>query len=89
MGRHKTINKSRFIFSKLIFFKEKELAQILDISPATLKMWRIKGCGPRWIKMSDGRTGSVRYDKKDVLKWIEKGKLHQKILKKKGGKDAT
>ena len=35
-----------------------EAAQVLRVTPATLKLWRLRGAGPRFIKM--GRRVAYR-----------------------------
>lgn len=44
----------------------KELAQVLDVTPATLSHWRTTGEGPRFFRA--GRT--VRYAYTDVIHWM-------------------
>lgn len=43
-----------------------QLAELLDIKPNTIEIWRLKGVGPRFCKL--GRT--VRYKREDVENWI-------------------
>jgi predicted site-specific integrase-resolvase len=42
------------------------LAQLLRVSPMTLKRWRRDGRGPQWIEIGAGR---VRYLIDDVEEW--------------------
>ena len=44
-----------------------ELAAYLGQSPNTLKDWRYRGVGPRWLKVGKW----VKYDPRDVDKWLE------------------
>jgi predicted DNA-binding transcriptional regulator AlpA len=48
---------------------EKEAAMYLGFSPRSLQNWRVRGEGPRFIKVS---ARSVRYRMPDLLAWIEK-----------------
>ena len=36
-------------------------AVFLGVSPRTLATWGSAGCGPRFVKLSGGRSGAVRY----------------------------
>ncbi len=41
-----------------------------DFSEKTLANWRSAGKGPKYIKLSNGRGGSIRYDWSDVHAWL-------------------
>jgi predicted DNA-binding transcriptional regulator AlpA len=47
---------------------EREAAGFLCYSVRALQNWRVRGGGPRFVKVS-GR--SVRYRRRDILAWIE------------------
>jgi hypothetical protein len=49
---------------------EVEAAKILTVSKRTAQKWRIRGVGPRFLKLSDGK-GPVRYRRKDLEAFIE------------------
>lgn len=49
-----------------------ELATRLKVHPGTLRRWRMKGGGPRWIKLNNTPSATVRYELADVEAW-EKG----------------
>lgn len=46
---------------------EREAAEFLAVSPATLNAWRTRRQGPRYIKL--GRA--VRYQQADLAAWLE------------------
>lgn len=46
-----------------VFLTTEDLANRWKISPATLRTWRTKGAGPRFVKLG----GQVRYLLADVL----------------------
>ena len=46
---------------------ETQVAQLTGLSIRTYQAWRLRGGGPRYIKI--GR--SIRYKRADVLEWIE------------------
>lgn len=49
------------------FMRPPEVAQYLDVSPATLRLWRANGDGPPSFLMQ----GRVRYVREDVMRWVE------------------
>jgi predicted DNA-binding transcriptional regulator AlpA len=46
---------------------ENELAARLGMAPPTLRNWRTKGLGPRWIRLP---RRAVRYRRADVEEWL-------------------
>ncbi|MEY4673857.1 MAG: hypothetical protein RL148_1641 [Planctomycetota bacterium] len=46
-----------------------ELAQRWRLSEDTLRIWRQKGKGPKFVKFGDQRTSAVRYRLSDVEKY--------------------
>jgi predicted DNA-binding transcriptional regulator AlpA len=55
---------------------EKQLCQILGISPKTAQSWRHQGRGPTWYRLG---KRLVRYDAADVLAWKERGRVEGRI----------
>jgi excisionase family DNA binding protein len=49
------------------FMTVDEVAELLTVSPATVRYWRQFRTGPRSFKLG----GSVRYRRADVLAWLE------------------
>ena len=47
---------------------EKEAAAILCYSPRALQNWRVRGGGPRYVKVNGN---SVRYQMRDLTAWID------------------
>ncbi len=45
---------------------EKDLAPLLSVSLPTLRAWRLKRCGPKFVKLGS----AVRYDPNAVQEWI-------------------
>ena len=45
---------------------ENTLTKLLDVSVFTLRYWRWKKKGPKYVKLENGR---VRYPKKDIHDW--------------------
>lgn len=48
-----------------------ETADLVKLAVGTLKDKRWKGTGPRFIKLSPGRGGRIRYRRGDVHAWVE------------------
>jgi predicted DNA-binding transcriptional regulator AlpA len=72
---HETRNKRRVEEQKMsekiaAFLTAAALAEELGLSPDHLARLRMEGGGPRFIKLSPGRTGQVRYRREDVEKWL-------------------
>lgn len=47
-----------------------ETAALVKLSVGTLKDKRWKGTGPRYLKLTPGRGGRIRYRRSDVLVWL-------------------
>jgi len=47
----------------------REAAQLLRIEPQTLRCWRLKGTGPRFIRFG-AKKGRVVYDLSDIEAWL-------------------
>ena len=52
-----------------------QAAAMLGITPGTLKFWRHKGRGPRFVKLSNTPQSGVAYDEADVRAFIESRKF--------------
>ncbi len=48
-------------------FKEREVAERLAVSVATVRRWRLFGRGPKYSKIGS----AVRYRPEDVSAWLE------------------
>lgn len=48
--------------------KPTEAAEILNLSMASLSRLRQRKIGPEYIKLD---TGTIRYQKQDLIKWIQ------------------
>lgn len=53
------------------FISESEFAEMILLSPETVRGWRKRGYGPRFYKFG----GKVRYDRRDVAAFIEGSKM--------------
>lgn len=61
----------------MTFLKDTEVAEMINVSVYTLRTWRERGRGPKFIK-AEGKRGVVRYSIDDVLKWIEEARERAK-----------
>lgn len=52
-----------------------QTAALLGITPGTLKLWRCKKRGPRFVKLGDSPQAGVAYDEADVRAFIESRKF--------------
>jgi DNA-binding transcriptional MerR regulator len=50
-----------------ILMTEKQVSELLDISPRTLQIWRCRRIGPPFLKVN---KRIVRYWRSDVLGWL-------------------
>jgi len=42
----------------------------------TLRSWRCRGIGPKFIKLGGGKKSPVRYDERDLEQYIAQGRQH-------------
>lgn len=48
-----------------------QVSALTKLTPQTLANMRGKSMGPDYMKTTPGRTGAVRYRRRDVLAWID------------------
>ena len=46
-----------------------QAAALIGVTPATLRFWRCKGRGPRFVKLGEAKQAGVAYVEVDVLAW--------------------
>lgn len=56
-----------------MLYLELEAAEIMRSSPRTLQAWRLRGEGPRFVKLGRGPKAKVAYRAADIQEWIEAG----------------
>ena len=52
-----------------LLFTQKDIQEIFDIKKSTAEQWRLRGCGPKFIRLEGSRL--IRYRKEDVLTFID------------------
>ena len=52
-----------------------QAASLLGITPNTLKFWRHKGRGPKFVKFGNSSAAGVAYEEADVRAFIESRKF--------------
>jgi hypothetical protein len=48
-----------------------EVAALLRVRPATVAQWRWRRRGPAFVKLADGPAGKVRYERREVERWMK------------------
>lgn len=49
-------------------------AELLGVSPATMRSWRCRGTGPSYLKLGRGIRAAVRYDRHDLDRFIDQSR---------------
>jgi predicted site-specific integrase-resolvase len=55
-----------------------EVAELLRVRPATVAQWRWRRRGPAFVKLADGPAGKVRYERREVERWMKDPVSYQK-----------
>ncbi|MUL39713.1 helix-turn-helix domain-containing protein [Streptomonospora sp. PA3] len=53
------------------YLTTEQAAELAGVRPKTLVMMRYEGRGPRYVKLSPGRSGRVRYPEAAVIAWLK------------------
>jgi len=53
---------------------EKQLSELLNIRGGTLRTWRARGSGPKYIKGA-GSKGSIRYPVESLKEWFSESSV--------------
>jgi predicted DNA-binding transcriptional regulator AlpA len=51
------------------------VAAMIGISPGTLRIWRVHGKGPKFVKLGNAKQAGVVYFEADVLAWLAQRKF--------------
>jgi hypothetical protein len=49
-------------------------ADYLYLAPSTLRSWRCRGVGPVYSKLGLGKRAAVRYDLRDLARFVDQGR---------------
>lgn len=52
-----------------------EAAQMLGIQPQTLRVWRLKGIGPRYRRIGSSVHGRACYLPADIDEWVKQNRF--------------
>ena len=52
------------------YVTESMAAEFMCLAQATLATWRSMKVGPKWVKLSAGRSGAVRYSMAELRKFM-------------------
>lgn len=55
--------------SQKVLLTQQDIQEIFSIKKSTAEQWRLRGCGPKFIRLAGSRL--IRYKKDDVLSFIE------------------
>ena len=47
-----------------------QTAQLIGVKAQTLRLWRLQGKGPRYIRLGDSPKARVGYSDSDILDWL-------------------
>ncbi len=47
-----------------------QTAKLIGLKPQTLRVWRLQGKGPEYIRLGDSPKAPVRYFESDILDWL-------------------
>lgn len=50
-------------------FTSFDIEEIFGVKKSTVEQWRLRGCGPKFIRLEGSRL--IRYRRKDVIDFIE------------------
>ncbi len=48
-----------------------EAAALIGVRPQTLRIWRMKGCGPAYVRLGDTPGARVAYRLSDLKAWLD------------------
>ena len=51
-----------------VFLNESRAAELISVNPRTLQQWRLRGTGPKFVRIS---SRCVRYRYRDLMAWAE------------------
>ena len=51
-------------------FTSFDIEMIFDVKKSTVEQWRLRGCGPKFIRLDGSRL--IRYRREDVLDFIDR-----------------
>ncbi len=55
-----------------------EVAPKLGVTVFTLRSWRVRSFGPRFVKFGKSKSATVRYRPEDVEKWLSEQAVKDK-----------
>lgn len=58
----------------------KELCNRWKVADNTLRQWRVKGIGPVYIKLGEGRAAEVRYRIEDIEDFEQRNQYNDRVF---------
>lgn len=59
---------------------EMQACELLSVSPRTLQAWRVRGGGPKYVKIGK----AVRYKRRDISEWLRENTVAHTSQQKAG-----
>jgi len=47
-----------------------QTAQLIGVKPQTIRLWRLQGKGPTYVRLGDSPKARVGYFESDILDWL-------------------
>ncbi|HKH44603.1 MAG TPA: helix-turn-helix domain-containing protein [Thermoanaerobaculia bacterium] len=71
-GRSQSLNSQTLTSQSLpVLMTPDQVADLLMVSPRTLAGWRLRGEGPRFVRLGNKGREMIRYRSSVILAWIE------------------
>jgi len=51
-------------------FTSAQTAQLIGVKPQTIRLWRLHGKGPTYVRLGDSPKARVGYFESDILEWL-------------------
>lgn len=64
-----------------------DAAKALGLKPQTLRSWRLRGIGPKYIRVGNPKTGRVVYKEDDIYEYLD-GRTFRSVADEKRWMDA-
>ena len=54
---------------------ERQAADLLKVAPQTLRAWRSRRRGPKFIRLGPGKQPAIRYERAELERFIDAGRV--------------
>jgi hypothetical protein len=70
-SKPQSLNSSLTSLSLPVLMTPDQVADLLMVSPRTLAGWRLRGQGPKFVRLGNKGREMIRYRSSVILSWIE------------------